>query len=901
MPDVSELEQGAATRSDSPHAPLAPHWLPRHRLVVPDSPAHYCDRPGLTSRCAPGDRLLTLLMAPGGFGKTTLLAEACRRTAARGVPVAWVTLAREDDAATLDACLAFAFQAAGLDPIGQLHAGAAGPNEPHPRTALVLRALAASGRTRVLALDEIENASSPAAVALLTHLIQSAPPCLHLAMACRELPPGLDASRAVRADRTEILTVDDLRFSQPDIARFFDLELSRRELAAVAAESGGWPIALRIRRNDAGRRGAAETRVASHVVGNWIAGRFWEGLADNDRERVLDIGLMDWVDADLAEDVLESPGVLARLIALPRLAGLLEPVGGTTAGVHRLHPLLRQHCVESRRNADPARYRHVHRRVARALARRGQTVEAMRHAALADDPALAHAVFVENGGLQLWLREGTDRFAAADRYLGDQVAAAPRLAMSRCVALSIRGRLREARRLFAVAASAQAGDLGFETDRLLASGAMDVSGCRPFDDAQLAAVAADVARVSALPATRDLVRGAMACGLSTWHAHRAMFDTSVALARRARRLTVGRSAYLTMAADTQLGEVAMARGRVREARAHYRAARHLATNRFLKDPRMGAYPDMLMLELALERNRVADGADPAHIAAEPYRGDVPRSHYAATLGIAADLAHEDGGPEAALSAIETLSERAHDAGLTALDGLFAALRVDALAEAGRIAAAERVWHAAELPSDNAACLQFRARGWREIEALACARVRLLAARGDFAAALRLERALAAGAAELGLRRTVMRALALRVRLCAAAGDRDAAHTAVADYLALYIRTDYARPIMRAGKAAWTALERALDTEPEGPTAAAAERLLAMGRDGVAAAPPLTAREKDVLALLDTNPDKRIAARLGLSVRGVRYRLERIFAKLGVQRRADAVRRARALGILITAD
>ena len=50
--------------------------------------------------------------------------------------------------------------------------------------------------------------------------------------------------------------------------------VSRRQLAAVADESGGWPIALRIGRNAAARRGPGETRVARHVVDNWIAGRF---------------------------------------------------------------------------------------------------------------------------------------------------------------------------------------------------------------------------------------------------------------------------------------------------------------------------------------------------------------------------------------------------------------------------------------------------------------------------------------------------------------------------------------------------------------------------------------------------------------------------------------------------
>ena len=119
--------------------------------------------------------------------------------------------------------------------------------------------------------------------------------------------------------------------------------------------------------------------------------------------------------------------------------------------------------------------------------------------------------------------------------------------------------------------------------------------------------------------------------------------------------------------------------------------------------------------------------------------------------------------------------------------------------------------------------------------------------------------------------------------------------------ALHADNGYARPILGAGPSAWTALGRVRDADPDGPFAAAADRLLAMARDRVPAAPRLTAKEKAVLRRLHAGQDKEIAAHLGLSPHGVRYRLRGIFRKLGVKSRADAVRRARALGILSPAD
>ncbi len=836
-------------------------------------------------------------MAPGGFGKTTLLAEACRRAVADGVSVAWITLAVDDDAAALDACLAFAFDAAGLDLAGQLDSGESGVGDPYPRTALLLRVLVESGHPWVLALDELENATHPTAVALLNHLLSRVPPNVHIAIACRKLPRGLDASRAVLGGPAEIVTAEDLRFSRPDIARFFDLALSRDDLAAIATESAGWPIALTIRRNDTGTRHLAEARVARHVADNWIAGRFWEGFAEADRVRILDIGLMDWLDADLLDEILESPGVLARLVALPGLDGLLEPVGLATAGVYRLHPLLREHCAERLRVENPTRHHRIHRRLATALARRGAVVEAMRHARLAGDAALAGRILVEAGSLQWCLVEGAERFDAADRLLTDEVAATQAVAMTRCVALLMRGRQHEARRTFAAALTVS-GEPAPEVDVLLAIGAMDMCGCQPFDAVEASVLAPRVERLLALPATPGVVRAAMAHGLSVRAARRAEFDTATAHARRAMQAAKGRSAYLTMAIETQQGEIAMARGDVREARKRYRGAQRLARQRFLEDPRGGAYADMLLLELALERNRVPDGTDTRHVLSEPCRGDAPLSHFAAAVDIAADLTLEASGPEAALTVIETLSERAHQVGLLALDGHFAAHRVALLVADGRVDEAEQTWQVAELPDNDADCLAFTDHGWRLAEVLGYARVRLHAARGDLDAAGRLARAIADAAAQRNLRRTLMRAVGLRIGLCRTAAERD---DAVFEYLSLYLRTDYARPFVHLGNTAWQSLERIVDALSDGALADAGERLLAMARDGVGGTPRLTSREKAVLRLLDREPDKRIAVLMGLSVRGVRYRIECIFNKLGVRRRADAVHRARALGVLPAAD
>ena len=882
------------------HPASASFWLPRHRLAIPEPPARYCERPDLSRRCVLTDRPVTVLMAPGGFGKTTMLAQACRAAITRRVPVAWLTLSRDDDPGALDAYITFAFQETGIDLLAPLRRGAAGLGQAYPRIALLIRALEARAKPGILAIDETEHVTEPAAVAMLNHLLRNAPPCLHIAFACRELPPGLDLAQAVLDQDVAVLTVEDLRFSKADIARFFELELSRDQLATVAAESNGWPIALRIWRNDTDRRGAAEARAARHVVDNWIDGRFWEGFSNDDREQILDIGLLEWVDAALLQEVLDDTASLKQLLALPRLAGLLEPAGPTATAVYRLHPLLREYCVDQRRKKKPARFREVHRRSAVALARRGATLDAMRHAALAEDPALAGSILLEAGALQWWLRVGSDRLLAADRLLPETALDEPRLAMVRCMAQFLRGRLRDALRAFAAAPS-WPNDPGLDIDRLLVRGAFVIGGIEPVAGDIARAMETEAARIADRPGTSTPVRGILAYGRSIVRSRRTEFNAAVALAREARETVVGRSAYLTIMLDSQLGQIAMVRGQVREALRRYRNADRMAKAHFLVEPRLSFFVGFLMRELALERNRMECGDDPRHIARAVYRRGQRFSHYAAAADLATALALDADGTGAALQVIEEMEESAHGEGFDPLLRHLAALRVSLLAQARDVDAAWRIWRAAGLPETGAECLATGMGGWRGLEAVTCARIGLLTASGEAGAAGDLVRALVHTAQDRGLRRTLMRALALDVRLCHKTGDRNAARLAAAQYLELYARTDYARPLILAGTAAATALERIIDADPDGPKVAAAERLLAMGRDRIPAKPRLTGRQKAVLVRLASQRDKEIAAALGMTPHGVRYHIRAIFKKLGVHSRGDAVRRARAFGLLAPAD
>ena len=884
----------------------APPWLLRYRVTMPDPAAHHVHRSTLIERCMPTARRLTVLLAGGGFGKTTLLAECCRVLRDRGAPTAWLTL--EDDApGMLDNYLALAFEEAGLDLLGPLDDASNDVDVVHHRAGLLVRAIEAHGGPCVLALDEMERLRDPNAVALLNFLVRSCPAGLHLALAGRELPKGLDISRMVLGGHAETLTASDLRFSAKEIGEFFDRRLTRRELAEVVAESAGWPMALRIRRNLAGQPQAAVARLFDRVVEDWVESRLWFDLAEDDRQFVLDVGLFEWLTPGLLEEVLGEPGSMQRLAALQGLDGLIEPVGTPAGNVCRLHPLIQEYCSDRRRRDTPQRFQATHRRIAKALAARGDVVAAQRHAAAAGDAELVGRILTEAGGIRLWLREGADRLVAAERYLSDETLAAyPQLALVRCVTLVAMGRIEEARSHYecttrATVSAELAVDSGAGIDRLIVRGLMMLIACESVGSANFRETLADVGRVASMKKVHPVVRGALAYGLCQGHGLRAEFDTAQAWGTRARRWIAKRSEYLRMTTALELGQIAMAQGRVHSAAKWYGRGLRAARADFLREPRFTVYAEVLVGELALERSRIHGHSVVGRVSMDWYACCPRFGAFAAASELAVEGAFVAGGADGALSTLDEMTEFAVRSVLPTVGRVVAALRVSTLSLAGRIAEAERAWRTAALPDTDSGCLDLDGQSWREMEALSCARVRLLSALGAFDDARVLARELTRTANARGLRRTAMRALALSLSLAHHAGNRSSAVAHAEEYLALFAETDYARPVVRERDVAAAVLREFLDARPDSTHRTAAQVLLEAAERLEPPPPALSVREADVLRRLETESDAQIAAALGITRDGVRYYVKRLFGKLEVRSRFAAARRARILGILPAED
>ena len=916
-----ELEQAGPEDPGSVPSSSA-QWLLTHRAQIPELVAGYVSRPALERRCSPLSRQLTVLQAPGGFGKTALLAHCCSRLRDNGGTVAWLAVDEEDGPVAMATYLTVAFEQAGITTFDAGQSADAPTTERESDTQeresdthagyrinLLIRAIERHGRPCLLALDELERLCNTQAVDVLNMLLSQSPDNLRFAMAFRERPPGLDIAMFLLEGRGETITAEELRFSLPDIARFFDTELSRRELAAVAASSAGWPIALRIYRNAAQAGEPPDDAVlGKETVAAWIESRLWRGVPDDDREFILDMSLFDWIDPDLIDEATGQRHSRRRIESMASLAGLVQ-ITGSGKTTMKLHPLIREYCANKLFRENPSRFRSVHAGIARGLARRGQVEDALRHSAEAGDAQLTGRIATDAGGVHIWIGRGFDALRGMDGWLtADAIAAYPRLALIRCVLLALSGDMDGARRVYQETAIETAGfsrspsgdeDPDMKRDHLIVLGLMVVLRCSPLP--RYEPLVSTVADIALQPDTDPLLRGIIRYGLCLVMTERTEFERAAEWAERVRTDLRQHTLYITPHLDCQLGLAAMAQGRTTEAANRYGRALELARVGHLGNTETAMVGELLMTELELERS--------AHL---------PRRHtpvslrllgeggtwfdiYAANAAIATELAFRDQGVDRALAVLESAMEFARATERSALITFLSALRVSVLAMADRVDDAARAWRSDALPRDDKDCVDFKAYRWREVEAFVEGRLRLLIAQAEFDAARRFASLVSEAIDERRLVRARMRMLVLSMRLEVLAGHPEQAREHLIAYLATYADSDYLRPLARERGLTAPLLDAVIDSGAASSIIDTAVEL----RHALAAPdqapdqsePVLNPREVDVLQRLESRSDKMIAKELNLSYDGVRYHVRRIFAKLGARGRFDAVHRARAQGLL----
>src|SRR5512143_3657518 len=192
------------------------------KLRLPSIRSGLVPRPRLQDQVAQGMRgPLTVVTAPAGFGKTTVVASC---VAGCGMPVAWLSLDKDDNQAGRFLSYVVAALQAADNSIGRAAAQLlASPVQTPPQallTSLINELDSAPGKI-ALVLDDYQFISSQAVHEQVAFLLEHCPKTFHLVIATRSDPP-LPLSRLRARGQTVELRVADLSFTKPESAQFLN-------------------------------------------------------------------------------------------------------------------------------------------------------------------------------------------------------------------------------------------------------------------------------------------------------------------------------------------------------------------------------------------------------------------------------------------------------------------------------------------------------------------------------------------------------------------------------------------------------------------------------------------------------------------------------------------------------
>ncbi|WP_432523645.1 LuxR C-terminal-related transcriptional regulator [Kineococcus sp. SYSU DK006] len=891
------------------------HAPRRRRGAVP--------RPRLAQRLDRGrEGRLTLVCAPAGFGKTTLLAERAAAWAADGARVAWLSLDRQDaDPGVLwpyvVAALRTAVPGTGTHAQALLAAGA-------PTGSVLtslLNDLHASPGDVVLALDDVHHLESREVHDGLAFLLEHLPANAHLVLAGRVDPPLPLARWRARGDLVEVRAAD-LRFTPDEAASYLGgtagLALAPRDVTTLAARTEGWiaglqlaALSLRGRDDVAGL--VADFAGDDRFVVDYLLEEVLQRQPSHVRAFLLRTSVLGRLTGPLCDAVTGGPGGAALLEDLERQNLFLAALDGRRRW-YRYHQLfadvLRARLLEER----PGEVAALHARASEWFERHGERPEAIEHAFAGGDlERAAHLVELALPALRRDRQETTMR-----RWLAalpdDVVRARPVLSVGWAAALMALGdlagveeRLRDAERWLAAAGSDAGAVVADEAAfRGLAAGiaVYRAALARARGDGAQVQVQARRALELGDPGAH-LERGAAAglLALAQWSAGdlasaHASWSEAVAGLERAGHLADAFGGRIA------LGDILVAQGRLEDARRTFEQGLRLAARDGSPGgpvPRGTADLHVGLADVLRERGDLAGAAH--HLDAGRTLGagaGLPQHPHRYRVALAR-LRVAEGDLEAAVALLEE-AEHVYDA------DFFPAPRPVA-AERARVRIAQGRWAEVLGWADaRGTTADGEVAYLREYEHLVLARALLArgAAEQDphaLAGATRLLERISAAAEAGGRGGDLVEALVVRALAAAASGDEPAALAHLGRAVALGGPEGYVRVFADEGDALLRPLRTLASRSPRARRLLAALRAAhpstgAAPRTGQGLVDPLSTRELDVLRLLASDLDgPGIARELVVSLNTVRTHTRNVYAKLAVRNRRAAVRRATELGLL----
>lgn len=924
--------------------------LLKTKLFIPALSSDHIERPRLIERLEQGLRAgqrLTLLSAPAGYGKTTLLSSwisACR------LPAAWLSLEEQDnDPARFLAYLLASLQS--VEALAAEQAPKAGPfTLPSPQLArrvegytLLINQISGLPHKVIVILDDYHCITAPIIHTNLAFLIDHLPENAHLVIATRVDPPLPIPRLRGRGHLSEIRQAD-LSLDPDETVAFLrqaiEQKLSQEDVALLAARTEGWIAGLKMAALALQSQLTAQKTAhisdlirlfggSSRYILDYLTEEVLRQQPESVQTFLLCTSILKQMSSALCDALLEpldaglDPAGAASIRSFggsQEVLEYLEHANLFLVGLdderrwYRYHHLFTDLLYQRLLRLHPAWVQALHQQASQWYAQQNELDGAIEHALAAHQYEDA-ADWIEQGG-EAWLKRG-EVFTILKRIQSlpeDLVHHRPTLCIYNTLASVFGGRAAkdiQAHLQAAEASDNQGQHLGETTLLHAVQAVLAGDGQSTLDLAQRA--------LDHLPEQRHFLRDLARRTLATGYFLAGKLETASQLYEENARISQSVGDRLGAAADYyRLAATYAVRGQLRQAERLYQRALDLATTS--QGRRMMVAMKILagLGDLAREQDDLQ--AAEVYLQEAIYLAKDFSGAYAIAAHIyLAQVWQARGGLDRALQTIQVAEQLAQNYDPTEIDDVMVqAYQARLWIARGDLAAAARWAQQRGLEGQPPAHGQRQAAAISAptapgglyihmIEQLTLARLYL--ARQQHQPVLAQLQALVHLAEENELRSYLIEALALQALAYQANGETPRALQTLRQALDLAEPEGYVRLFANEGEPMHRLLQQA--AADQGAGAYLSRLLVAIAPPPVPEQPasspapagqtlmePLSERELEVLRLLRSElTSGEIATQLYLSTHTVRSHLKNIYGKLGVHSRYEAIVRAQELGLL----
>jgi LuxR family transcriptional regulator, maltose regulon positive regulatory protein len=304
------------------------------RFQLPTTRSNLVSRPRLISRLDEGlilGRPLSLVSAPAGFGKTTLIGGWINSISR---PVAWLSVDESDnEPLSFVNYLAASLNSAHQE-VGAILLSSASFDSALEGMSALINDLTQAGPDLLLVLDDAHLITHFATQDLLSFLVENQPPGLHVILSTREDPP-LPLARMRARDQVTEIRERDLRFSSQETSDFLNqtlsLGLSSESVAALGSRTEGWVTGLQLAGLALRQHPSAEDFVAAFAgddryIVDYLMAEVLDGVPQTLRRFLRQTSVLERLSAPLCDAITGTSGSQAALEHIEKANLFLVPL-----------------------------------------------------------------------------------------------------------------------------------------------------------------------------------------------------------------------------------------------------------------------------------------------------------------------------------------------------------------------------------------------------------------------------------------------------------------------------------------------------------------------------------------------------------------------------------------------